>query len=229
MFCVVVGGGRVGATLATMLIEQNHQVRIIEQRREIIRLLHHELPTEVIFEGSATDPDVLDRVGMARAEVAAACTPDDADNLAFCYMARTRYNVPRTIARINNPRNAWLFDDKFHVDVAMNQAELMASLIAEEMSFGDMMTLVKIRRGQFAIVEEIIPEESNVVGMAIKDMSIPNQCVIAAIIRQGTVIVPRGTTVVESGDEILAVADKEGAQQLAGLLNAVKMGNGNHS
>jgi trk system potassium uptake protein TrkA len=229
MFCVVVGGGRVGATLATMLIEQKHEVRIIEQRREIIRFLHHELPTEVIFEGSATDPDMLDRVGMARAEVAAACTPDDADNLAFCYMARSRYNVPRTIARINNPRNAWLFDDKFHVDVAMNQAELMASLIAEEMSFGDMMTLVKIRRGQFAIVEEIIPEESNVVGMAIKDLTIPDQCVIAAIIRQGKVIVPRGSTIVESGDEVLAVADNDGAQQLAGLLNAVKAGNGNHT
>lgn len=226
MFCIVVGGGRVGATLAGMLIEQNHEVRVIEHRREIIRLLHRDLPTEMIYEGNPTDPEVLDRVGMARAEIAAACTPDDADNLALCYMARTRYNVPRTIARINNPRNAWLFDEKFHVDVAVNQAELMASLIVEEMSFGDMMTLVKIRRGQFAIVEEIIPAESQVVGKAIKDLTLPEQCVIAAIIRQGNVIVPRGTTVVERGDELLAVTDKGGARQLAGLLNAGRAGNG---
>lgn len=226
MFCIVVGGGRVGATLASMLIEQDHEVRIVEHRREIIRLLHRELPTEVIYEGNATDPEVLDRVGMARADIAAACTPDDADNLALCYMARTRYNVPRTIARINNPRNAWLFDEKFHVDVAVNQAELMAGLIVEEMSFGDMMTLVKIRRGQLAIVEEIIPADSQVVGKAIKDLAIPDQCVIAAIIRQGQVIVPRGNTIVERGDEVLAVTDTEGAQQLAALLNAGRTGNG---
>ncbi|RIK47517.1 MAG: potassium transporter TrkA, partial [Chloroflexi bacterium] len=123
MFVVVVGGGRVGAQLSSLLLAHGHRVRMVEQRKEVLSLLHRELPTEVIYEGNVTDPAVLDRVELGRADVAAACTADDAENLAFCYMARTRYGVAKTIARINNPRNAWLFDDKFKVDVALNQAE----------------------------------------------------------------------------------------------------------
>ncbi|MCC6168112.1 MAG: NAD-binding protein [Caldilineaceae bacterium] len=220
MFVVVVGGGRMGAQLAGLLLAHGHRVRIVEQRKEILGLLHRELPTEVIYEGNVTDPTVLDRVELGRADVAAACTADDAENLAFCYMARTRYGVPKTIARINNPRNAWLFDGKFKVDVALNQAELMAGLIVEEMSLGDMMTLLKLRRGQFLLVEEIIPAGAKAIGMAIKDLNLPDECVIAGIIRQGKVVVPRGVTTLEEGDEVLAVADRQGAVELAKLLSA---------
>ena len=120
--------------------------------------LHRQLPTEVIFEGQATDPMLLDPGRHRRARMFwPPCTSDDADNLALCYYARARYGVPRTIARVNNPRTAWLFDAKFHVDVALNQPEILASLIEEEMSLGDMMTLVKLRRGSYALVEEKIP------------------------------------------------------------------------
>src|SRR5690606_35787475 len=132
-----------------------------------------------------------------------------------CYLARTRYHVPKTIARINNPRNAWLFDEKFHVDVALNQAELMASLIVEEMSLGDMMTLLKLQRGQFLLVEEIIPPGAKAIGIAIKDLNLPESCVIAGIIRQGKMVVPRGVTTFQEGDEVLAVTDREGAVKLA--------------
>jgi trk system potassium uptake protein TrkA len=220
MFVVVVGGGRVGAQLAALLLEHGHRVRMVESRKEILSLLHRELPTEIIYEGNVTDPEVLDRVELSQANVAAACTPDDADNLAFCYLARTRYQVPKTIARVNNPRNAWLFDEKFMVDVALNQAELMAGLIVEEMSFGDMMTLLKLRRGQFLLVEEIIPPGAKAEGVAIKDLNLPDECVIAGIIRQGKVVVPRGVTVFQAGDEVLAVTDRAGAAKLADLLNA---------
>jgi trk system potassium uptake protein TrkA len=220
MFVVIVGGGRVGAQLAISLLEHDHRVRVVENRKDVLSLLHRELPTEIIYEGSGTDPFVLDRVELDQADVAAACQANDADNLAFCYLARTRYQVPKTIARINNPRNAWLFDEKFHVDVSLNQAELMAALIVEEMSLGDMMTLLKLRRGQFLLVEEIIPPGAKAIGIAIKDLHLPDECVIAGIIRQGKVVVPRGVTALQEGDEVLAVTDREGAVKLAELLNA---------
>ncbi len=220
MFVVVVGGGRMGAQLASLLLEQGHNVRVVEMRREVLSYLHRELPTEIIYEGSATDPGLLDRVELGRADVAAACTPDDADNLAFCFLARTRYQVPKTIARINNPRNAWLFDKTFHVDVSLNQAEFMAGMIVEEMSMGDMMTLLKLRRGQFLLVEEIIPAGSTVIGRAIMDLNLPDECVIAGIIRQGKMVVPRGMTTLEEGDEVLAVTDRSGTEKLAVILGA---------
>lgn len=220
MIVVVAGGGRVGAQLASTLLEQGHKVRVIEARREILSHLHRELPTEVIYDGNPTDPQLLDRVELGRADVAAACTADDADNLAFCYMARTRYQVPKTIARINNPRNAWLFDETFHVDVSLNQAEFMAGIIVEEMSMGDMMTLLKLRRGEFLLVEEIIPDGSNVVGKAIRDMNLPEECVLAGIIRQGKMVVPRGSVSLEAGDEVLAVTDRGGATKLAEIFSA---------
>jgi trk system potassium uptake protein TrkA len=138
-------------------------------------------------------------------------------NLTLCYIARMQFQVPRTIARVNNPRDAWLFDEKFHVDVAVNQADILASLIQEEMSLGDMITLLKLRRGNYSLVEEKIPAHAQAIGMAIKDLRLPEHCVIAAIIRKGEVIVPRGITTFEVDDEVLAVTDKEGAEALERL------------
>ncbi len=219
MYVIITGGGRTGAQLARILLAQGHFVQLVESRPEVLARIHKELPTESIFEGRAIDPDVLEKAGAEKADVIAACTTEDEVNLAICYMARTRFKVPRTIARINNPRNAWLFDAKFKVDVAVNQAEIMASIIEEEMSLGDMMTLLKLRRGNYSLVEEKIPEGAPAIGVAIKDMDLPDHCVIAAIIRHGEVIVPRGVTVFEPGDEILAVTDPEGARLLAQLLS----------
>jgi trk system potassium uptake protein TrkA len=132
------------------------------------------------------------------------------------------YGVARTIARVNNPRNAWLFDDKFCVDVAVNQAELMARLIEEEMSMGDMMTLLKLRRGRYSVVEEKIPNGAKAIGVAIKDLTLPKNCVIAAIIRKGEVMIPRGITTFMAGDEVLAVTDPEGADDLIQLFSAYR-------
>jgi trk system potassium uptake protein len=217
MFVLITGGGRTGTQLANLLINQNHKVHVVEHRREILSRIHRELPTEVIFEGNATDPLVLERAGIRHAQVVAACSSSDADNLVVCFLARNTYSVARTIARINNPRNAWLFDEKFNVDVALNQSEIIASLIEEEMSLGDMMTLIKLRRGQYSLIEEKIPAGAKAIGVAIKDLMLPDECVIAAIIREGKVVVPRGVTKLEVGDEVFAIADREGTVQLAAL------------
>lgn len=217
MFVLIVGGGNTGTQLAIMLLNQNHQVHVIEHRPEVLARLHRELPTETIYEGYFTNLSILEQAGIQQAHALAACTVNDAENLALCYLARHRYNVPRTIARINDPRNAWLFDEKFHVDVALNNAEIMARLIEEEMSMGDMMTLLKLRRGEYSLVEEKIPPGARAIGIAIKDLGLPENCVIAAIIRHGKVVLPRGITTLEPGDEVLAVTDRQGAEQLAKL------------
>ncbi len=146
MYVIIAGGGRTGTELALMLLEQNHEVRVVEDRRAILNRIHRELPTEVIYEGSPIDVKDLEEAGIRRAQVVAACTASDEDNLIICYLARQLYQVPRTIGRVNDPRKAWLFDPEiFNVDVSLNQPEIMARLIEEEMSLGDMMTLLKLR------------------------------------------------------------------------------------
>ena len=219
MFVIIAGGGRTAAQLATLLVAQKHEVHLIEHRREVLVHIHRELPTEVIFEGFSTDPEVLERAGIARAKVLVACMQTDAENLSLCFLARKRYAVTRTIACINNPRNAWLFDQKFHVDVALNQSDILANLIEQEMSLGDMMTLLKLRRGKFSLVSESIPETARAVGVAIKDLRLPPNCVIAAVIRQGEIVIPRGPLRLELGDEVLAIVDAEGADELAALFS----------
>jgi trk system potassium uptake protein TrkA len=218
MFVFIAGGGRTGAQLAMQLLDQNHQVRLVEHRRELLSLLHHEIPTEVIYEGVATDPNVLKQAGLDKANVLVACTNDDATNLVLCYLARTMFKTRRTVARINNPRDAWLFDQSFHVDETINNADVMAHLIQEEMSLGDMMTLLKLRRGRYSVVEEKVPAGAKAVGKQIKDLGLPDQCIVAAIIRHGQITLPRGISTLEEGDEVLAVTDAEGAQELAKLL-----------
>jgi trk system potassium uptake protein TrkA len=222
MFVVIAGGGRTGSQLALLLLSGGHQVIVIEHQPEKLTRLHQELPTESIYEGNPTDPTVLEQVGIRNANVIAACMSDDPSNLALCFLTRKMFDVPRTIARVNNPRNAWLFNGEFHVDVALNQANVFANLIQEEMSMGDMMTLLKLRRGQYSLVEEKIPEGAKAIGVALKDLGLPEECVIAAIIRGGKVTLPRGDTVFQKDDEVLAVTDPDGARQLAELLDPVR-------
>jgi trk system potassium uptake protein len=218
MFVIIAGAGRTGSQLARLLLSQGHQVHVVDNRKDILARIHRELPTEIIVDGNPVSPQVLEQAGIATADVLAACTTNDADNLVICYVARSCYNIPRTIARVNNPRDAWLFNEIFKVDVSVNQAEILSHLIEEEMSMGDMMTLLKLRRGKYSLVEEKIPAGAPAIGIQIKDLGLPDQCVIAAILRKGEIIVPRGITTLEENDEVLAVTDREGANQLFILL-----------
>ncbi|HXF85837.1 MAG TPA: NAD-binding protein [Anaerolineales bacterium] len=218
MFVLIAGGGRTGARLANLLLNQNYTVRLIEHRRELLTHLHQELPTEAIYEGNPVDPAVLESAGARDAHVIAAVTSDDSTNLVLCFLAKTMFGVPRTIARVNNPNNAWLFNEKFRVDVALNSADVLAHLIEEEMSLGDMMVLLKIRRGRYAVVEEKVPPGAKAIGIPLKDLGLAEHCVIAAIIRNGKMTLPRGDSTFQENDEIIAVASPEGAQKLAELL-----------
>jgi trk system potassium uptake protein TrkA len=157
MYVLIAGGGRTGATLAQTLHAQKHEVRLLEHRQQVLNHIHRELPTELIYEGNATDPRTLELAGVSRCQVLVASMANDAENLSLCFIARERFRVPRTIATINDPRNAWLFDAKFRVDVALNQADVLASLIEQQMSLGDMLTLLKLRRGSHSLVSETLP------------------------------------------------------------------------
>lgn len=218
MYVLIIGGGRTASHLASHLHAQGQEVRLVEHRPDILDHVHRELPTEVVFEGDGTDPQVLEGLEIQRASVVAAVGSDDADNLIAASLARHEYGVRRVIARVNNPRHAWLFNPQFGVDVALNQADIMSRLIEEEMSLGDMMTMLSLRHGKFSIVEEKIEPGARAVGMMLKDMQLSQNCVISGIIRNGDIVLPRGTTVLETEDEILALVDAGGREELRGYL-----------
>jgi len=220
MFVIIVGGGKTGSQLAEVLLQAGHQVRVIEDRDSVLEKLHDELPAAMIVAGDGSAPAILEMAGIHEANVLAAVTGEDEANLVISTLARFEFNVPRVIARVNNPKNAWLFTGEMGVDVALNQADILAQLIAEEMSLGDMMTLLKLRKGEYSVVEEKIHPASVAVGRQLSELSIPNECVVAAIIRKGRLIIPHGDTILQVADEVVAVVH---ASQVTELANALKL------
>jgi trk system potassium uptake protein TrkA len=220
MFVIIVGGGKVGSYLASLLLSEKHQVKVIEQDRKQIERIKQDLPESVLVLGSGTDPELLEMAGIYRADVVAAVTGEDENNLVVTNLARFEFNVPRIIGRVNNPKNAWLFTQEMGVDVALNQADLLGRMIAEEMSLGDMLTLVKLRKGQFSIIEEKVHPNSLAAGKTIQDLDFPSttKTIIVAIIRQGDLIMPEPATQLQPADEILAVVQAAYLQKLQGIL-----------
>ena len=160
----------------------------------------------------------LRAAGIRQANVVAAVTGEDETNLVVAGLARSEFGVTRVIARVNDPKNAWMFTPKMGVDVALNQADLLAHLIAEEMSVGEMMTLLKLRKGEYSLVEEKVHPLSEAAGKAIQDISIPAECLIAAVIRGGKLLIPRGSLVLQPEDEVLAVVHSAEMAKLAAIL-----------
>jgi trk system potassium uptake protein TrkA len=218
MKVIVVGGGKTGSQLAAQLLGQGHSVKIVEDRPAVVDRLRRELPQEAVVEGDGSSPTVLEAAGVDQAQVLAAVTGNDDANLVITTIARFEFDVPRVIARVNNPKNAWLFTAEMGVDVAINQADLLAKLIAEEMSLGDMMTLLKLRKGEYSVVEEKVDPTALVVGKQIREVSLPEACTLIAVIRKGDLIVPHGDTRLEPVDEVLALVHVSQLGQLAALL-----------
>ncbi len=218
MKVVIVGGGRTGSHLASLLLAQGHQVCMVESRPDTLSNLHRELPTEVICVGPLSDPATREAAGAREADVLAAVTPEDSENLVVASLARFHFGVRRVISRINNPRHAWLFTPDFGVDVALNQADVMARLIEEEMSLGDMMMMLKLRRGEYSLVEEKLEPGSAMLRAPLKDLPLPIECVIAAVIRDGKVQIPRGNMMFEVGDEVLALVSNTSLANLKKVL-----------
>jgi len=214
---LIVGGGKTGAYLALQLIEQGHSVKVIEARPFVMERLKEDIAPEAILVGDGSSPAVLEMAGIDQIQVLAAVTGEDETNLVITSLGRFEYHVPRTIARVNNPKNAWLFTEEMGVDVALNQTDIFTKLIAEEMSLGDMMTLLKLSRGEYAIVEEKVHPEANAVGKPLRDIKLPDECVFVAVLRQGQLIVPRGETILQPVDEVIALIHSAHTAELAEL------------
>jgi trk system potassium uptake protein len=218
MYVVIVGGGNTGSHLAQILLNEGHTVRIVEERPALLEKLKEELRPEVVVAGDGSAPTILEKAGVDKALVLAAVTGSDETNLVITSLARFEFNVPRIIARVNNPKNAWLFTTEMGVDVALNQADILAHLVAEEMSLGDMMTLLKLKKGEYSLVEEKVYPTAKACGKPLKDLKLPDECSIVAIIRNHQLIIPHGTTLFEAYDEVLALVHRKNLSEFAMLL-----------
>ena len=195
-------------------------MKVIENIREDFKRAAEELPAGVVIFGSGTDPNVLESAGIREMDVVAAVTRTDETNLVITSLARFEFNVKRTIARVNTPKNAWLFTQEMGVDVPLNQADLMAHLIAEEMSLGDVMTLLKLRIGQYSLVENKVDPRSIAAGKAVRDLNLPRECVLTAVIREGNLIIPRGNTILLPEDEVFALVHVSQLDSLASIMKS---------
>lgn len=218
MFVIIIGGGKTGSQLAVSLLSEKHRVLIIEERASIIEKLKTEIPPECVIQGDGSSPSLLEKIGIENADVLAAVTGDDEANLVICNLAKFEFGTPRVISRINNTKNAWLFNEGMGVDVALNQSEILSSLIHEEMNMGDMMTLLNLSKGEYSMVEEKVRPDSVVVGKLLSQINFPAECVVTAIIRNGKTIIPHGDTAIEASDELFALVHINQIHELAKLL-----------
>ena len=217
MLAVIVGGGRGGSYLAQDLQSQGYQVKVVDRRPDVVAKLRQEIDGEVIC-GDGCSPQILEQIGAAKADLVVAVLHADEDNLVVCRMAKHHFHVRRVIARVNNPRNEWLYTKAWGVDVAISQVHLTAKVIEEEIGLGELVTLLKLNRGEAALVELCLPETSPCRGKAIRDLNLPADTVIASVIRGGKLHVPRGDTQLEAGDEILAISTVAAEQALKNIL-----------
>ncbi len=215
---LIVGGGRIGAYLTSLLLDGGRPVRLIEQDPATVERLHRTVPADRIVHGSGADPEVLEAAGARRAGTVVAVTARDETNLVITSLAKFEFGVPRTIGRVNNPKNAWLYTADMGVDIALNQADVIAHLVAEELSLGEMTTLLKLRRGQYALVEEKVHPASPAAGRSVAELDLPAECVLVAVLRDHGIESPHGDTVLRSGDEVLAVVRMDAAARLAEVL-----------
>ncbi len=219
MFVIIVGGGRTGTELAKSLLAEGHNIKIIEERLQVVERLREDLDKELILHGEPSSPVILEKAGVREAQVLAAVTREDEANLVVATLARFEFGVPRVIARVNNPQNAWLFTPEMGVDVALNPAALLSKLIIEEMSLGDMMTLLKLRKGEYSIVEEKVHPEAFAVGKSLRHMTMPAHSRVVAVLRKGQLIVPDGDTVLQAVDEVICLAHASQLGEIARLLS----------
>ena len=209
MKVIIVGGGQMGAYIATLLLKNDCSVTVIENREAVFEKLAKELPAQNILLGDGTNPAVLETAGIADADVVAAVSGADETNLVVSTITKFEFGVPRVIARVNNPKNVWLFTQSMGVDVALNQADLLAHLVVEDMDLKNMYTLLKISHGAYSIAEVKVDEQSFAAGKPVRELAIPEKSVLIAITRGTDVIIPRGDTVVMGGDLVLVLADAE--------------------
>jgi len=218
MYAIIAGGGKVGFFLARELIEQGHEVLIVENNSERAEFIANELGN-VVLRGNADEASTLAEAGAERADVVVAVTGDDEDNLVLLQVAKRRFGTRRTIARINDPRNENLFR-MLGIDATMNATQVMLSVLEQEIPQANLVPLLRLRNTDVEVVEAVVDARSRVTGQPLNTVELPPESTIAVVIRNGSAFFPNGSTVLEPGDEVVALTRGVHEPRLRGLFFA---------
>jgi trk system potassium uptake protein len=203
MYAIVAGGGKVGFFLARELIDQGHEVLIIENNGERAEFIANELGN-VVLRGNADEASTLAEAGAERADVVIAVTGDDPRNLVLLQVAKRRFGARRTVARINDPRNEGLFS-MLGIDATVNATQVMLSVLEQEIPQANLVPLLKLRNTDVEVVEAIVDPRSPVTSSTLREVELPGESTIAVVIRDGAAFFPNGTTQLQAGDEVVAL------------------------
>jgi len=213
----IAGAGAVGLYIAHDLRHTGHEVLLIEQQPGV-RDRADTVEGVEWFIGDACEVSTLRDAGVERCDVMVAATGDDEDNLVVSLLAKTEFAVPRVIARVNNPKNEWLFNDNWGVDLSVSTPHLITALVEEAVQVGRLVRLLQFEGGNARLVEATLAEDSPVVDRSIAEVDIPRDATIVAVVRDEHVVMPRGDTVFEAGDEVLAMVTDEAEEDVRRLL-----------
>lgn len=217
MRIVIVGAGKSGLFLAQEL-KAEHTITLVELRFDRAEVVASMLPDVTVVHGDACEPDVLGHAEIGTADLAIAATGDDEDNLVVAMLAK-HFGTPKVFARINHPRNEWLFTKDFGVDVPVSTTAVMLSLVEKEVGFGDLVTLLRLQADNVSIDEITLPESATAVGRSLAEISLPENSHVMAIINRDTgLTVARGDTVLAAGDELLMFSDGAHAVEVRAAL-----------
>src|SRR5215213_4203909 len=213
----IAGAGNVGLFIANDLHATGHEVQLIEQNPAVVERAVADEGIEW-FIADACEVSSLKEAGLERCDVVVAATGDDEDNLVISLLAKQEFAVPRVIARINHPKNQWLFNESWGVDVSVSTPHLLTALVEEAVSVGSLVRLLQLQGGEARLVEVTLAGNSPADGKAIVDLGIPRDATVVAVIRKDHVIVPRGDTILYAGDEVVALVTPESEAEVTGLL-----------
>ncbi len=217
MKVAIAGAGNVGVSVAQDLCSGGHQVLLIESDAELVARLRPTMSCQW-FEGDACEMSTLTDAGLADVDVVVAATGDDEDNLVVSLLAKQEFAVPRVIARVNHPKNLWLFNETWGVDVAVSTPHLMTALVEEAVSVGTLVRLLSFAEGRARLVEVTLADDAPACATAIADLGVPRDASIVAVIRDRRVIVPRGDTTLEAADEVIALVTDDSEEDLRRIL-----------
>lgn len=212
MYIIVGGGGDVGYYVTKSLFDQGHEVLLLEKGWARYLSLKEELGQSV-FRGDACEAKTMDEVGASRADVVIAVTGEDEDNLVICQMAKKRYQVARTIARLNNPKHESIFQ-KLGIDVTVSPTKAILSLIEAELPSSRFVPLMTLKSAGLEIIEVRVPPESPVVGKTLGAIGLPRSCNLALVIREKQFLTPSAETILLPGDDVFALVNREGEEAL---------------
>ena len=219
MKVAIAGAGNVGTYIATDLKEAGHSVLLIEQDSGLVERLSPTLDVEW-YVGDACEVSNLHDAGLSDADVVVAATGDDEDNLVVSLLAKQEFAVPRVVARVNHPKNDWLFDENWGVDVSVSTPHLLTALVEEAVSVGTIVRLLQFEHGGARLVEVTLAEDSPAQDKTISDLQIPRDATVVAVVRESHVIVPRGDTAVRAGDEVLCLTTGTGEDAIRNIFVA---------